>query len=134
LINDPDASAPEVLNGDSNAMAGILSGFGGNPAAVRAPIHNVVSEELLNNTLAGFPGGAEAFWDGMQGSGIGREELLQMLATEMYSLSLLCDSDLQGSSITTFNPVRVTPSTLPSFPTNLATRYFINPTGIRIAT
>jgi hypothetical protein len=43
------------------------------------------SEELINSTLAGFPGGAEAFWEGMQGTGVGREELLQILASEMYA-------------------------------------------------
>jgi UCH-binding domain len=45
---------------------------------------NVISEELINNTIAGFSGEAEAFWEGMQGSGIGREELMQMLASEMH--------------------------------------------------
>ena len=69
-------------NGETNAVAGVLNGFGGsNP---NRGVTNNVNEELLNSTLAGFPGGAEAFWEGMQGSGIGREEFLQMLASEMY--------------------------------------------------
>lgn len=45
---------------------------------------NVINEELINNTIAGFSGDSEAFWEGMQGSGIGREELMQMLASEMH--------------------------------------------------
>jgi hypothetical protein len=85
LIADPNASAPDLPVSDANPMAGVLNGLGArgvglNPAP---PITNVVSEEVLNNTLAEFPGGAEAFWEGMQGTGIGREELLQMLASEM---------------------------------------------------
>jgi len=90
LINDPNAPATsDMPNGDSNPMANVLTGFGGNPtnrgATAAVPANNtVINEELLNNTLAGFPGGAESFWEGMQGSGIGREELLQMLASEMH--------------------------------------------------
>jgi hypothetical protein len=47
-------------------------------------MNNVISEELLNSTLAGFPGGADAFWEGMQGNGIGREDLMHILASEMH--------------------------------------------------
>ena len=61
-------------------MAGVLTGN----VAHREPMNNVVSEELLNSTLAGFPGGADAFWEGMQGSGIGREDLMHLLASEMH--------------------------------------------------
>ena len=61
-------------------MAGVLTGN----IIHREPMSNVVSEELLNSTLAGFPGGADAFWEGMQGSGIGREDLMHMLASEMH--------------------------------------------------
>ena len=82
LINDPDAPAiSEIPNGNEpNPMAGVLTGN----VVHREPMNNVVSEELLNNTLAGFPGGADAFWEGMQGSGIGREDLMHMLASEMH--------------------------------------------------
>jgi hypothetical protein len=69
-------------NGETNAVAGVLNGFGGNNP--NRGVTNSVSEELLNDTLAGFPGGAEAFWEGMQGTGIGREEFLQMLASDMH--------------------------------------------------
>ena len=69
-------------NEEANPVAGVLNGFGGNTANRAAT--NAVSEELLNSTLAGFPGGAEAFWENMQGTGIGRDEFLQMLASEMY--------------------------------------------------
>lgn len=69
-------------NGETNAVAGVLNGFGVNNS--NRGVTNNVNEELINSTLAGFPGGAEAFWEGMQGSGIGREEFLQMLASEMY--------------------------------------------------
>jgi hypothetical protein len=82
LVNDPNAPATELPNGDVNPVAGVLNGFGGSNANRGAT--NVVSEELLNSTLAGFPGGAEAFWENMQGTGIGRDEFLQMLASEMY--------------------------------------------------
>ena len=86
LINDPNAPATDMPNGEINPVAGVLNVFdGGNNANRRAT--NAVSEELLNSTLAGFPGGAEAFWENMQGTGIGRDEFLQMLASEMYLLS-----------------------------------------------
>jgi hypothetical protein len=66
LINDPDAPATaEATNGQQNAMTG------------------AVGEDLLNTTLAGFPGGADAFWEGMQRNGFERDELLQMLSMEM---------------------------------------------------
>jgi len=85
LINDPDAPATEAPNGEANPVAGVLSGLGGGgmASAFRQQDSEGVSEELINDTLATFPGGAEAFWDGMQGTGVGREELLQMLASEM---------------------------------------------------
>lgn len=87
LINDPNAPATDDMpDGESNPVASVLQGFGG-PNANRArgapgSVDPVINEELLNSTLAAFPGGAESLWEGMQG-GIGREELLQMLASEM---------------------------------------------------
>ena len=86
-------------NSDSNPVAGVLGAFGGANAANQvAAVPSSAGEELLNTTLAGFPGGAEAFWEGMQGSGIGRQELLQMLASEMHQS---CEylSDNQGSFV-----------------------------------
>lgn len=80
LINDPDAPVEEMPNGNTNSLAGVL---GGNPVN-RGASNHVLNEELLNSTLAQYPGGAEAFWEGMQGNGIGREEFMQLLANEMY--------------------------------------------------
>lgn len=80
MINDPDAPSTDAPQGEPNSVAGVLSGN----AAPRGEPRGVVSADLINNTLAGIPGGAEAFWEGMQGSGFAREELLQMLASEMY--------------------------------------------------
>ena len=81
MISDPEAPATaEVPNGEENAMAGVLTGLSSHQTN-RGPA--VVNEDILNTTLAGFPGGADAFWEGMQGSGIGREELMQMLASEL---------------------------------------------------
>src|SRR5437762_2810471 len=50
LINDPDAPATsEIPNGNEpNPLAGVLTGN----VAHREPMNNVISEELLNNTLA----------------------------------------------------------------------------------
>jgi hypothetical protein len=73
-------------NVETNAVAGVLNGFGGNNP--NRGVTNSVNEDLLNDTLAGFPGGAEAFWEGMQGTGIGREEFLQMLASDMHPTHL----------------------------------------------
>jgi hypothetical protein len=85
LIDDPDAPAADIPNGaeESNAMADVLTGNNAHNAQNPTPPAPMFTDELLNSTLASIPGGAEAFWDGMQGSGIGREELLQMLASEM---------------------------------------------------
>jgi hypothetical protein len=86
LINDPDAPAAEMPNGagdTSNAMADVLTGSNAHNPQNASASPPMFSDDLLNSTLAGLPGGAEAFWDGMQGSGIGREELLQMLQSEM---------------------------------------------------
>lgn len=84
MINDPDAPGTEAPSGEPNPVAGVLAGVGPNADQRRAR-NNMSSEELINSTLAGFPGGAEAFWEGMQGTGVGREELLQILASEMYA-------------------------------------------------
>jgi len=87
LINDPDAPATaEITNGEQNAMAG------------------AVGENLLDTTLAGFPGGADAFWEGMQRNGFERDELLQMLSMEMppaLRTSLLTPRDSQLSNLQT---------------------------------
>lgn len=88
MINDPDAPAPaETTNGEQNTMAG------------------VVDEDLLNTTLAGFPGGADAFWEGMQRNGFERDGLLQMLSgMEMPPTSranLLTPRDSQLSNLQT---------------------------------
>jgi hypothetical protein len=97
LISDPDAPATaEIPDGDQeNAMVGVLSG------------QNIVSEDLINSTLAGFPGGADAFWEGMQGSGIGREELMQMLANEMQPA-------LRNTLLTTRDPLSMSIPQTPS--------------------
>ena len=81
MIDDPNAPATDIPNGEANSVANVLNGFEGNNANRGAS--NSMSEELLNHTLAGFPGGAEAFWENMQETGIGRDEFLQMLASEM---------------------------------------------------
>ena len=85
LIDDPDAPAADMPNGaeESNAMADVLTGSNAHNPRNPTPPAAMFTDELLNSTLASIPGGAEAFWDGMQGSGIGRDELLQMLASEM---------------------------------------------------
>jgi hypothetical protein len=91
LINDPNAPAEEMpmpmqmSNGSANSMADAL-GAGGSIAS-RAASNTIFNEDLLNHTLAQYPGGAEAFWEGMQGNGIGREEFMQMLASEMFVIS-----------------------------------------------
>lgn len=81
MIDDPNAPFIEIPDLDANSVANVLNGFEGNNGNRGAT--NAMSEELLNHTLAGFPGGAEAFWENMQGTGIGRDEFLQMLASEM---------------------------------------------------
>lgn len=110
----------DMPNGESNPVAGVLNGFGGNNANRGAT--NTVSEELLNSTLAGFPGGAEAFWENMQGTGIGRDEFLQMLAGEMYpSLSVKVHVLILGINQVQFHKHQVHRSNLLSFlnPLNL---------------
>jgi len=82
LINDPDAPAEEMPNGNTTSLAGVLGGNTANRGGSSNPLFN---EELINHTLAQYPGGAEAFWEGMQGNGIGREEFMQLLANEMFS-------------------------------------------------
>ena len=82
MINDPEApAATDVPNGEEHPMGGV---FNGNANNREQPVHNVVNEELLDNTLAAFPGGPNAFWAGMQGSGIGREDFLQMLSSDLH--------------------------------------------------
>ena len=99
LINDPDAPAqPESLltNGhtdQANAMANIFTGSLNAPRSgsvrARQQQHHqegqpVIDEDILNSTLAGFPGGPDAFWEGMTASGINRDDLLQMLSSDMH--------------------------------------------------
>ena len=86
LINDPDAPAEGIPmpNGNTDAMAGVLAGTGAAPSTNRGPYGNMLNEDLINSTLAQYPGGADAFWEGMQGNGIDREQFMQLLANEMY--------------------------------------------------
>ena len=87
LINDPDAPAADMPNGAEppNAMADVLTGSNARNPRHPTPPAGMFNEDLLHNSLLAnmAAGGADQFWDGMQGSGIGREELLQMLASEM---------------------------------------------------
>jgi hypothetical protein len=82
LINDPEAPAQDVpmMNGnvpDTSALAGVL---GLNPAG---EANSVSNEQMLNSALAMYPGGPDAFWENMQGSGVRRDDFLQMLSHEM---------------------------------------------------
>ena len=96
LINDPEAPGEEMPmpNGNADTMAGVLGGGGvagrGGTAAGRGASNLIFNEDFLNHTLAQYPGGADAFWEGMQGNGIGRDEFMQMLANEMYFHPFIC--------------------------------------------
>jgi UCH-binding domain len=84
LINDPDAPAepePAAEPDTSNAMANVLTGLSRQPGPAQP-----ISDDLLNSTLSSFPGGPTAFWDGMAASGIGREDLMQMLSGDPNAL------------------------------------------------
>jgi hypothetical protein len=99
LINDPEAPAPPeshlAATADGpNALANVLSGVfprGTGPIALHQrpgqqeeADQPVIDEDLINSTLASYPGGADAFWAGMANSGINREDLLQMLSPNTH--------------------------------------------------
>jgi hypothetical protein len=62
-------------------MANVLTGLSRQPGPAQP-----ISDDLLNSTLSSFPGGPTAFWDGMAASGIGREDLMQMLSGDPNAL------------------------------------------------
>src|SRR5277367_5798543 len=87
LIDDPDAPAAEIPNGaeEPNAMADVLTGSNSHNPQNSSTAGPMFNDDLLSNSLLAnmTRGDQEGFWDGLQGTGIGREELLQMLASEM---------------------------------------------------
>jgi hypothetical protein len=78
LIADPMAPAAEMVNGQGqgqgDSIAGALGGGGG---------RGVMGEDALGEALDQYPGGLEAFLENMQGGGIRREDLLELLTQQM---------------------------------------------------